>query len=492
MRKLTISPANEGGTINKNIFGHFAEHLGRCIYDGLYVGENSKIPNINGVRTDIIEALKNIKVPVLRWPGGCFAEEYHWKDGIGPKDKRKPMRNNAWSGVEDNSFGTHEFMDLCERIGCEPYLCGNISSGTVREMSEWVEYVSYDGDTPMTRLRAENGRKEPWELKYFAVGNENWGCGGNMRGEFYVDEYRRFSTHIHNYINNKDNFKYGDNKLFKVACGFNNEWTEILMKHAMKLLDGISIHYYTLPTGDWNKMGSATGFPEEEYYSALRGAVVWDDTITQHSRIMDVYDPDKRVALVIDEWGVWCDPEPGTLLNFHFQQNSMRDAIAAAAILNIFMKHCDRVKMANIAQLINVLQSPILTEGEKMILTPTYHVFDLYKCHQDATLIDSGIESIDINGVPDLQVCTSKDSGGVIHATLVNLSAKESAQVVLPSDITANKSVSARILTAKFDAYNDFTDADRVVIKSFDGFTSTENGVEFNIPACAVMEITVK
>ncbi|GHU39208.1 intracellular exo-alpha-L-arabinofuranosidase 2 [Clostridia bacterium] len=484
MRKLTINSANEGSTINRNIFGNFSEHLGRCIYDGIYTGENSKIPNKNGMRTDIVEALKKIKLPVLRWPGGCFADEYHWKDGIGPKEKRKRMINTNWGGVvEDNSFGTHEFMEFCEQVGCEPYFCGNVGSGTVQEMSEWVEYVTFGGLSPLSELRAENGHKEPWKLKYFAIGNENWGCGGNMRAEYYSDEYRRFATFLHN---------YSDNKLFKVACGFNYEWTEILMKNVLNLMDGLSIHNYTIPTGNWNHKGAATGFPEEEYYSSLKSALDWDNTITHHSRIMDVYDPSKRVGLIVDEWGMWCDVEPDTNPGFLFQQNSMRDAVVAAVILNIFMKHCDRVQMSNIAQLINVLQSVILTEGEKMILTPTYHIFELYKCHQDATLIDSKIESADINGVPDLQVCASKDSSCVTHATLVNLSIKESAQVVLPSAVTANKNVSARILSANFDAYNDFDNTDRVSIKSFDGFTSTENGVEFNIPACAVMEITVR
>jgi alpha-N-arabinofuranosidase len=304
-----------------------------------------------------------------------------------------------------------------------------------------------------------------------------------MRAEYYCDEFRRYSTFLRN---------YGDNKLYKVACGWDYNWTEVLMKNALGLMDGLSVHCYTLPTDNWSKKGAATGFPVEEYYSALKHALGWDYMITQHSKIMDVYDPNKRVALVLDEWGVWCDVEPGTNPGFLYQQNSMRDAIVAAVILNIFMKHCDRVQMANIAQLINVLQSVILTEGDKMILTPTYHVFELYKCHQNATLIDSRIESADTNGVPDLQVCASEDESGVIHATLVNLSATESAAVVLPSAVTADKNVSARILTAKFNDYNDFDAADRVAVTSFGGFTAAENGVKFDIPACAIMEITIK
>ena len=190
MSKIIVNTLDKKNKINRNIYGNFSEHLGRCIYNGVYVGENSDIPNVNGMRTDVVEALKNIKLPVLRWPGGCFADEYHWKDGIGPKENRKKMINTHWGGVvEDNSFGTHEFLELCRQIGCEPYINGNVGSGTVQEMSEWMEYMTFDGVSPMAALRAENGHAEPWKVKYFGVGNESWGCGGNMRTSYYADLY---------------------------------------------------------------------------------------------------------------------------------------------------------------------------------------------------------------------------------------------------------------------------------------------------------------
>jgi alpha-N-arabinofuranosidase len=263
LQKLIINANEKKSVINKNIYGHFSEHLGRCIYGGLFVGENSEIPNKKGMRTDVVDALRNIKVPVLRWPGGCFADEYHWKDGIGPLEGRKRMINTHWGGVvEDNSFGTHEFMELCEQVGCEPYINGNMGSGTVQEMSEWVEYVTFGGVSPMAELRTKNGRKEPWKLKYFCVGNENWGCGGNMRPEYYADEYRRYQTYLRN---------FGDNKLFKMACGPNGdnyEWTAKFMEIAGKYVNAISLHYYTVP-GEWKSKGSASDFTREKYYQTL-------------------------------------------------------------------------------------------------------------------------------------------------------------------------------------------------------------------------------
>ncbi|MFO7161080.1 MAG: alpha-L-arabinofuranosidase C-terminal domain-containing protein, partial [[Clostridium] cellulosi] len=377
MSRIIVQSQKKLSKINRNIYGHFSEHLGHCIYGGIYVGENSKIPNIDGIRTDVVEALKHIKIPVLRWPGGCFADEYHWKDGIGPKENRKKMVNTNWGGVvEDNSFGTHEFMELCQLLGCEPYINGNLGSGTVQEMSEWVEYLTFPGQSPMADLRRKNGRDEPWKVKYFAVGNENWGGGGNMTPEYYANLYRHYQTFLKN---------YGDNKLYKIACGPGEDdyaWTDTVMRLAGKYMNAISLHYYTVPGIFDIKKGSALEFDEKEYYITLKKALRIDELITKHLQIMDRYDPEHKVDLIVDEWGTWYDVEPGTNPGFLYQQNTMRDALVAALTLNIFNHHSDRITMANIAQTVNVLQAVILTNGEKMILTPTYHVFDLYKSLQ--------------------------------------------------------------------------------------------------------------
>ena len=353
MNNIQIFAAQKKGTINKNIYSHFAEHLGRCIYEGLWVGEDSPIPNTKGIRNDVLEALKKIKLPVLRWPGGCFADEYHWKDGIGPLSNRKLMINTHWGGVvENNHFGTNEFMLLCELLGCEPYICGNVGSGTVQEMQEWIEYVSFEGESPMANLRRDNGHEKPWGLKYFGVGNENWGCGGNMRVEYYADLYRRYQTYARN---------YGSNKLYKIACGPNSadyHWTEVMMREAGAYMDGLSLHYYTV-CGTWQNKSSATDFNELEWFSIMKNSLFMDELITKHSALMDVYDPQKRVGLMVDEWGTWHSVEPGTNPGFLYQQNTMRDAVSAGTHLNIFNNHCERVQMANIAQLVNVLQSMI-------------------------------------------------------------------------------------------------------------------------------------
>ena len=490
MSKLVINTHNKKGKINKEIYGHFSEHLGRCIYEGIYVGENSPIPNVNGMRKDVVQALKEIKIPVLRWPGGCFADEYHWKDGIGAKENRKKMINTHWGGVvEDNSFGTHEFMELCRQLECEPYINGNLGSGTVQEMSEWVEYLTFDGVSPMADERKKNGHEEPWKVKFFGVGNENWGCGGNMTPEFYGNMYRRYQTYCRN---------YGDNKLYKIACGPNGddyEWTEGVMKVAANFMDGLSLHYYTVP-GVWDHKGSATVFDDNEWYETLRKTLYMEELIDKHTEIMNKYDKEKRVGLIVDEWGGWYDVEPGTNPGFLYQQNTMRDAIMAGINLNIFNKHCDRVKMANIAQVVNVLQSVVLTEGEKMVLTPTYHVFNMYKNHQEATLVDSFVETksigIEDNMVPNLSESASIDGQGRLNITLNNLSITEDYDIegiILDKDIHC---VKAQILTNDMNAHNTFDNPDVVKPVEFTDFKVTEKGLNFKIPACSVISFVVE
>ena len=362
---IKLHPDQPLGVINRNIYGHFSEHLGRCIYQGMYVGEDSEIPNVNGMRKDVVDALRHIRVPVLRWPGGCFADEYHWEDGIGPREARKRMVNTHWGGVvEDNSFGTHEFMELCAQIGCEPYVNGNVGSGTVREMAEWVEYLNSDGDSTVVQRRWANGRRESFGVKYWGVGNENWGCGGNMLPEYYANEYRRYQTYCRD---------YGQHKLYKIACGPgtpDTEWTEVVMKLAHDKMDALTMHYYTVPTGVWKDKGRATMFDEAMYYQTLHAALRMDSIILGHLAAMDKYDPEHRVGLIVDEWGAWHNVEPDSNPGFLYQQNTMRDALVASLTLDIFNSHADRIVMANLAQTVNVLQAVILTEGGRMALTP--------------------------------------------------------------------------------------------------------------------------
>jgi len=489
--KIVINADIHRGTINKNIYGHFSEHLGRCIYEGIWVGEDSPIPNTKGIRNDVLEALKQLHIPVLRWPGGCFADEYHWKDGIGPRENRKRMVNTHWGGVvENNHFGTHEFMLLCELLGCEPYICGNVGSGTVQEMSEWVEYMTFDGVSPMADWRKENGRTEPWRLKYFGIGNESWGCGGNMRPEYYADLYRRYQTFARN---------YGDNRLYKIAGGANIDdyrWTEVLMQQAGPFMDGLSLHYYTIPGDFWEGKGSALDFSDDEWLMTLQKAYFMDELITRHSAIMDQYDPEKRIGLVVDEWGTWFDVEPGTNPGFLYQQNTIRDALVAAVHFHIFHQHCDRVQMANIAQLVNVLQSVILTEGEKMIKTPTYHVFDMFKVHQDATLLDvkADVEQLhhDDTKFPKVSVSASKDKNGKMHISLCNTSLNEPAETTISLRGAGHeRTLSGTILVAQEkNAHNTFEQPDKVEPVLFTGFTSDGETLKISLPPMSVVMLS--
>ncbi len=492
MEKYLINPNQPLSKINRDIYGTFSEHLGRCIYEGTYVGEDSPIPNVNGMRKDIVDALKAMGLPVLRWPGGCFADEYHWKDSIGPKEKRKKMINTHWGGViEDNSFGTHEFFELCRQLGCDAYVTGNLGSGTVQEMSEWVEYMTFDGVSPMADLRRENGSEKPWRLKYFGVGNENWGCGGNMSAEFYADQYRRYATYVRQYSR--------DNRVMKIACGPNGgdvNWTDVLMKRAGGMMDGLSLHYYTI-THDWGHKGSALEFDDEEYALTLASAYQIDDIITRHSEIMNRYDPRKRVGLIVDEWGIWHDVEEGTNPGFLYQQNAIRDAIVAGMTLNIFNKHSDRVTMANIAQTINVLQSVALTDGADMLLTPTYYAFALFRDHQDNTLLGSHLTTpvteIDRRKkFPTLIESASMKEDGTIVSTIVNTSLTESAEILCQIADRRVTEVTAEILTGDPHDHNTFETPDKVKTTGFDAFELTADGFTATLPPCSVVKFLVR
>lgn len=476
--KITLTK-EKGPKISKYIYGQFAEHLGRCIYEGIYVGENSSIPNVNGMRTDVVEALKNIKIPVLRWPGGCFADEYHWKDGIGPKENRKKIVNTNWGGVtENNHFGTHEYFELLRQLGCEAYINGNVGSGTVQEMQEWIEYMTMDGESPMANLRRENGHDDPWKVKFFGVGNESWGCGGNMRPDYYADVYRRYQTFVR---------QYGKDKIYKIACGPNIDdynWMDRVMSIAAPFMDGISLHHYAL-TGAWEDKGPALGFEESQWWSLLKSAKKMDELITKHSTIMDKYDPEKRVGLIVDEWGSWLAVEPGTNPGFLYQQNTIRDAMVAALTLNIFHKHADRVHMANIAQTVNVLQAMILTEGDKMVKTPSYHVFDLYKVHQDADVVASyGDES-------DTLSYTVSKKDGMISISLCNYSLTDTQTLDVAGEF-GDTIAEARYITAdKMDEHNDFEHPENITIKDFDGAKLVDGQLSITIPPMSVATIRI-
>lgn len=487
---VTAKVAPEGHiTIAPEIYGQFAEHLGSCIYGGLWVGPESPIPNTEGYRNDVLQALKDLHVPVLRWPGGCFADDYHWKDGIGPRELRPKKQNTNWGGtIEDNSFGTHEFLNLCELLGCEPYVSANVGSGTVQEMEQWVEYMNSENDTPMARLRRQNGRDKAWGVKYLGVGNESWGCGGNMRPEYYADLYRHFQGFARD---------IDGHNLYRIACGASGgdeHWTDVLMREAGSLMQGISVHYYTV--ADWDNHGKATKFSEEEYYETLATCCKMDGIISGHEAVMDKYDPQKRVGLMVDEWGTWWDVEDGTNPGHLYQQNTMRDAICAALSLNIFHRHAERVRMANIAQIVNVLQSMILTnmKGE-MVLTPTYHVFEMYRPFQGATVlpIEANIPTQESaqGTLPLLSISAARTTEGKTVVAIVNASLDNEQTVDL--DGLKGKLSRARILTSNdVRDYNDFgTRANAVAPATFKGVQGTQKGLSAKVPARSIVVIEI-
>ena len=509
MNRVVINADLGQQKISRHIYGHFAEHLGRCIYEGLWVGPNSEIPNTRGFRNDVVAALKNLNMPNLRWPGGCFADTYHWTDGIGPYEKRPSMVNIHWGGTtENNHCGTHEFLDLCDQLSspgnvCEPYIAGNVGSGTVKEMAEWLEYITMGGQSPMADLRRKNGRQDPWPLKFWGVGNENWGCGGNMRPQYYADLYRQYATYCRH-------FSQGG-KLYKVACGFLDEWNDVLMREAANYMDGLSVHYYTV-IGPWDKKGSATDFSVDEWKLTMQRAQSVDNFLHRTAKIMDRYDPTGRVGIVLDEWGTWFDVEPGTNPGFLYQQNTMRDALVAGLSFNVFHRHAKRLHVANIAQTVNVLQAMILTEGSKMVLTPTYHVFEMYKVHQDATALDTQVESPEYvaavqptpnpaqagvpmawDSTPQISASASRDASGKMHLSLCNLHHEDAAEVNVDIRGGSASTVSGRILTAgAMSALNTFEKPEAVKPTTFDAFKLSKTGLTVSLPAHSVVVLEIQ
>ncbi|MEX2124616.1 MAG: alpha-N-arabinofuranosidase [Woeseia sp.] len=487
---VTIHADRPGAKINRNIYGQFAEHLGHGIYEGVWVGEDSGIPHTRGYRNDVVEALKKLRVPLVRWPGGCFADEYHWRDGIGPRGERPVRINTTWGGVEEpNAFGTHEFLDFAELLGADAYVAGNVGTGSPQEMAEWVEYITSDTKSTLAELRRRNGRDKPWRLPYFGVGNENWGCGGDMRPEYYTDLYRRFATFID---------APRDNEPVKIAGGANSDdyhWTEVMMSRATRHMDAYSIHYYTFP-GRWENKGLSTGFGEDQWASTLKNALRMDELVTKHSAIMDKYDPEKRVGLYVDEWGTWYDPAPGRNPGFLWQQNTLRDALVAASTLDIFHRHADRVQMSAIAQMVNVLQAMILTDDEEMILTPTYYVFEMYIPFQDATSLPAEFESPEYRHgdwvLPAVDVSAARAGDGRIHVAFVNLDPDRAASVSTRISGVRARAATGRILTApEMDTHNTFDSPNAIEPEAFEA-TRDGDALVVEIPPKAIVVVAVE
>lgn len=472
--RLSIDASKTGAKIDRNIFGQFAENLGHGLYEGIWVGQDSPIPNTRGIRNDVVSALRELKVPNVRWPGGCFADQYHWRKGIGPADKRPATLNTAWGNVVDtNSFGTDEFMDFIQQIGSQPYVSVNVGSGTPQEAAEWLEYMTAAAPTALQKERAANGHPAPYKVGFMGIGNESWSCGGDMTADYYVSQLKIYSRFVEN-----DNPAQRDtNQMLKIAVGPGfpeTNWTEAVMKawqhHDWSWnFDGLSVHWYTTP-GGWPLSMPSTDFRVDDYATTLKTTLFMDEFLRKQEAVMDKYDPQKKVALVVDEWGGWYKALPGTNKDFLLQQNSIRDAILASLNLNIFARHADRVRMANIAQMINVIQAMILTDKDEMVLTPTYYVFKMYVPFQDATFIpvafDAGVYTHGGISLPRIDAIAAKGRDGKLLVEITNLDAEN--PITIDADLTGitAKSASAETLTgAAVDSINTFASPNTVVPK---------------------------
>ncbi len=481
-----------GPIVDRHIFSQFSEHLGAGIYGGIWVGPNAAIANFRGYRLDVLKALKDLKIPAIRWPGGCFADQYHWRDGIGRRDKRPVRLNVLWGGVaETNGFGTHEFMDLTELLGADAYLAINVGSSTPQEAEDWIEYLTSDSHSALAEERRRNGRDRPWKVPFVGVGNESWGCGGSMTAEYYSDLYRRFQTFIADEAGQKH---------LKIASGANSgdlAWTETLMRRNAPLLQALSLHQYTIPTGAWTHKGSSTDFGVEEYAAVLAGAYDMDRLIKSHVAVMNRFDPDNKIALMVDEWGVWTDPLPGTNPGFLRQQNSLRDALAAAVTLNVFAANAERVKMAAIAQTVNVLQAMILTDGPRMVLTPTYHVFRLYKPFQDAArlALDFASPSYDIGTttVPAISAAAVRGGDGIVHLALINVDPDHPAGLAIRLEGLAATVVHGEVLTGPaVTSVNSFDQPAVVAPAPFSDARIVDGVMHVDLPAKSLVVLDVQ
>jgi alpha-L-arabinofuranosidase len=484
-----------GPVISRNIYGQFAEHLGRGVYEGIWVGPDSPIPNTRGIRNDVVAALKAIKVPVVRWPGGCFADEYHWRDGIGPAAKRPVRKNNWWDSVESNAFGTHEFMDFAQQIGADPYLSVNVASSNPTEMREWLEYLTSKGQDSLAQERRANGRDAPFPLPFIGIGNESWGCGGFMTPEYYANELRRFATFAHK--NGTAFHNNADIDAVRVGSGANNldtNWTDVVTKSAGPMIDAISLHYYTLHGGDWptRNESKATEFPKAEWNAILYQAMRMDAVLKAHEAVLDKNDPQKRIALFVDEWGSWYAPTPGTNGAHLEQQNTLRDAVLAAATLNIFHAHAARVRMANVAQAVNVLQAMLLTDGAKMAKTPSYYVFEMYLPFQDATFIPVDVKAPMLTSgsdhFPAFNLTAARGKDGKLYIAVANMDADNAQSIKLTlGDVNAH-TVTGTVLThARMDAHNVPGAKEEISPAPFTGGAIRDKMLTLNIPAKSVV-----
>lgn len=492
--KLTVHLDKPLAVIAPEIYGQFAEHLGEGMYGGLWVGPDSKIPNTRGFRNDVVDALKTLGVPVVRWPGGCFADQYHWRDGIGPAAKRPVRVNTTWGGVEEtNAVGTHEFMDLMEQLGSNAYIDSNVGTGSPQETKDWLEYMTSDTNSTLAEERRKNGRKDPWPMAYFAFGNELWQCGGNMRPEFYADLYHWYATFAKTPASNTPK---------KIAAGAYDgyaAWTEALMAtNKFNDMDAVTMHHFSLPTGSWTgAKGPATGFGEDQWMSIMRRALLMDSLIRAHEKVMDKYDPQKKVALYVDEWSNWYDVEPGSNRGFLRQQNTLRDAVTAAVNFNIFHGHADRVRMTNITQMVNVLQAMILTDGPRMMLTPTYHVFMMYRLFRGATAVGLELKAPDYHfgkdAVPAISASAARGADGAVLIALVNLDPHRQAHVAAAVPTASFHAVAGSILTADaMDTHNTFDAPDMLRPAAFSGAKLVGQGLEVELPAKSVVVLQLR
>ncbi|MEQ9022832.1 MAG: alpha-L-arabinofuranosidase C-terminal domain-containing protein [Pseudomonadales bacterium] len=487
--RIEILADQPGPVINKDIYGQFMEHLGRGIYEGIWVGEDSDIPNTLGFRNDVIGALKDLHVPVLRWPGGCFADQYHWRDGIGPRDKRPVTLNKNWGGVtENNHFGTHEYFQLEEMLGADAYVNINVGTGTVGEAADWLEYMTSDSRSSLANLRRANGREEPWQVSHVGIGNETWGCGGTMTPEYYASVFKHYATFAK---------AAGGQEPIVVASGYSDEsteWTEAILTGVPDIFSmsygAISHHFYTVPSGNFSNKGPSTGFGEDEWFSTLFNTLRMRHILEANVAVLDEHDPENSVAFYVDEWGTWYDVEEGETPGFLYQQNTIRDAVVAALNMNLFHEYAERVQMTNIAQMVNVLQAMILTDKEQMVLTPTYHVYRMYVPFQDATSIPLDIREesryeFDGESIPRVSATAARSIDGKLYIALVNshASAPEDIEVELPDDIG---SASGQLLAGdRMDARNSFDNPGRVAPVDVN-YLAEQGRLSLRIPARSV------
>jgi alpha-N-arabinofuranosidase len=488
---ISIDAGNPGPVINKHVYGQFAEHLGTGVYEGMWVGPASNIPNTRGWRNDVVGALKALHVPLVRWPGGCFADTYHWRDGIGPQDKRPSNVHGDGKVEQINAVGTHEFFDLIDMLGADAYVNGNVGTGTVQEMSDWIEYMTADGGSPLARLRAQNGREKPFKVAYFGIGNELWGCGGNMKPDYYAALYSNYDTFLRAPAQSRPKM------IASGGSGFDTTWTQVLSKELKDRTSGISVHQYTIAGATWQDKGAALGFKEGEWISILANTLKMDQLIKDHVAVLDKTDPEKKIGMMIDEWGTWYDDADKGARSALFQQNSLRDALVAALNFNIFHEHAERVPLTTIAQMVNVLQAMILTDKGNMVLTPTYYAFQMYVPFQDATSLPLTIKdntryALGAVTIPGVSASAARAKDGRLYLALVNTDPHKPVDVAVNVAGTQVKAAAGKVLTsAAMDAHNTFQNPQAVKPAAFSAHAAGGK-LSIKVPAKAVMVVALE